>query len=461
MPSRLVLIVGGDGASLNRLTTHLRRRGADVRMLADCGAALEAIQSARPVAGGAPDVHAVLLDPARPGFAADAFREMLRTEHPSLPLLDLPDPEAGPEEVGLLAAAIVQDAGSAPDLTVGLEADEDGFETPLHGYKFEDLNSRSPKMLELFEVIPRVAKTDSAILILGETGTGKELVAAAIHRQSKRADGEFFTINCGALAESLLESELFGHERGAFTGAVRSKKGYFELASGGTLFLDELGTISQAMQVRLLRVLERHEIRRVGGTHQRPVDVRIVAATNSRLEDSVKDGSFREDLYYRLNVVTLRIPPLRERPEDVPLLADVFREKFTKEVGRREVSSFEPGAIRLLKGYGWPGNVRELEHVIERAVIMTRGTQIRAEDFPERLRRTEPRRATSIPNFDLEAPPSNILTRVRSAVEQEYLRRVLKRYRGHLGRAARHAGVNRRTLYNKMQALGLRREDFR
>jgi DNA-binding NtrC family response regulator len=461
VPRRLVLIVGGDGASQHRLTTHLRRRGAEVRTPPDCGAALEAIEAARPEGGGAPDVHAVLLDPERPGFAAQAFREMLRLEHPSLPLLDLPPPDAGPEEVGLLAAAIVQDTGSDPAVGTGLVEEEDGFETPLHGYKFEDLNSRSPKMLELFEVIPRVAQTDSAVLIMGETGTGKELVAAAIHRQSKRAHGEFFTINCGALTESLLESELFGHERGAFTGAVRSKKGYFELASGGTLFLDELGTISHAMQVRLLRVLERHEIRRVGGTHQRPVDVRIVAATNARLEESVKDGSFREDLYYRLNVVTMRIPPLRERPEDVPLLADVFREKFAKEVGRREVSSFEPTAIRLLKAYNWPGNVRELEHVIERAVIMTRGTRIRGEDFPERLRRTEARRSTSIPSFDIEEPLSNIVTRVRSAVEQEYLRRVLKRYKGHLGRAARHAGVNRRTLYNKMQSFGLRREDFR
>ena len=432
-----------------------------MRSVADCGAALEAIEAERPSEGGDPDVHAVLLDPERPSFAVDAFREMLRTEHPSLPLLDVPGPEAGPEEVGLLAAAIVQDADSDPALATGLEPDADGFETPLHGYKFEDLNSRSPKMLELFDVIPRVAQSDSAILILGETGTGKELVAAAIHRQSKRADGEFFTINCGALTESLLESELFGHERGAFTGAVRSKKGYFELASGGTLFLDELGTISHAMQVRLLRVLERHEIRRVGGTHQRPVDVRIVAATNARLEDAVRDGSFREDLYYRLNVVTLRIPPLRDRPEDVPLLADVFREKFAREVGRREVSSFEPAAIRLLKNYAWPGNVRELEHVIERAVIMTRGTRISADDLPERLRRAGPRRSTSIPNFDIEEPLSNIVMRVRSAVEHEYLRRVLKRYRGHLGRAARHAGVNRRTLYNKMQTFGLRREDFR
>jgi DNA-binding NtrC family response regulator len=315
-------------------------------------------------------------------------------------------------------------------------------------------------MLELFDLIPRFAQTDSPVLIVGETGTGKELVAAAIHRQSRRSHGEFFTINCGALTETLLESELFGHEQGAFTGAIRTKKGYFELASGGTLFLDELGTVSPAMQVKLLRVLQQMEIRRVGGTELKKVDVRIVAATNASLEDAVAEGTFREDLYYRLNVVQVSIPPLRDRQEDIPLLAEVFRGTFAQALRRPEVTGFDRAALARLTSYSWPGNVRELENVIERALILTAGPLLTEADLPERLKRGEARR-TAVPGFDLEEPLLSVVQRVKNAVEREYLKRVLRRYRGHLGRAAEHAGVNRRTLYSKMRAHGLQREDYR
>ena len=340
------------------------------------------------------------------------------------------------------------------------DRDEELFETPLHGFKFEDLTSRNPRMIELFKMIPRVAKTGSPVLIVGETGTGKELVAAAIHRHSRRHDSEFFTLNCGALTDTLLESELFGHERGAFTGAHRSKKGYFELASGGSLFLDELGTISSAMQVKLLRVLERMEVRPVGGAGLVKVDVRIIAATNATLEDEVAAGTFREDLYYRLNVVQIQLPPLRERPEDVPLLGEIFRHKFAADQGRGDLQGFSPGAIRLLQSYAWPGNVRELENVVERAVIMTTGPFLSERDFPERLRRSQTKR-TAIPTFDLDEPLPTVVDRLKSSVEKEYLRRVLRKYRGHMGKVSEHAGLNRRTLYNKMQVYGLSRDDFR
>ncbi len=452
-----VLIVGRSGTTTTRLRAHLSRRGILVRGAPDCGAAMEALR---------PGVFdAVVLDVQGAGFAAVAFREMLQSDYRGMPVLELPADDAGPEDVGLLSAALEQEIREARTRaeksdSPATEEGEDTFETPLHGFKFEDLTSRSPRMIELFKMIPRIAKTGSPALIVGETGTGKELVAAAIHRHSPRRDAEFFTLNCGALTDTLLESELFGHERGAFTGAHRSKKGYFELASGGTLFLDELGTISSAMQVKLLRVLERMEVRPVGGADLVKVDVRIVAATNASLEDGVASGTFREDLYYRLNVVQIQLPPLRDRPEDVPLLGEIFRRKFSADQGRSDIQGFSPGAIRLLQAYAWPGNVRELENVVERAVILSAGPFLSEGDFPERLRRTQARR-TSIPTFDVDEPLPTVVDRLRSTVEREYLRRVLRKYRGHMGKVSDHAGLNRRTLYNKMQVYGLNRDDFR
>jgi DNA-binding NtrC family response regulator len=349
--------------------------------------------------------------------------------------------------------------GAPPGAPDDAEVSAPGSDAIVEGYKFEDLTSRNPRMLELFELIPRVARTDSPVLIHGETGTGKELVAAAIHRQSRRKSGPFFTVNCGALTETLLESELFGHEKGAFTGAYRRKEGYFELANRGTLFLDELGTISPAMQVKLLRVLERMEVRRVGGADLVKVDVRIVAATNARLEDAVAAGTFREDLYYRVNVVQLALPPLRERPEDVPILANLFRAKCAEKQGR-DVQGFDRTALRLLVEYPWPGNVRELQNVVERAVIMAAAPFIQERDLPERLRRTAAKKL-SMPTFDAEETLTSVLRRLETGVEREYLKRVLRKYHGHLGRTAEHAGLNRRTLYNKLREHGLRKEDFR
>ena len=460
MPRPIVLIVGGRGATATRLRAQLSRRGLRVRNAADCGTALELLSEARERAaeGRGPAFGAVILDTDGAGVGAGAFRELLDHEFPGVSLQELPAEHAGPEDVGLLVAALEQEIREQRGRRSDDEAED--YETPLHGYKFEDLNSRSPAMLDLFRLIPRFAQTDSPVLIVGETGTGKELVAAAIHRQSKRRDGEFFTINCGALTESLLESELFGHEQGAFTGATRTKKGYFELADGGTLFLDELGTISPAMQVKLLRVLQQMEVRRVGGDELLDVDVRIVAATNASLEDAVAEGTFREDLYYRLNVVQVSIPPLRDRPEDIPLLAEVFRTKFSASFGRPDIVGIDRKATSRLKDYGWPGNVRELENVIERAVILSRGPELTEDDLPERLKRAEAKR-TSVPSFDLDEPLLAVVTRVQSAVEREYLKRLLRRYRGHVGQAAEHAGINRRTLYTKLQAHGIRREDYR
>ena len=457
MSATTILWVGRGGLPV-ALKAHCKRRGYRVRSVTDCGDALETLREHQP--------RAVVLDVEGAGYGAPAFREMLRADHPGLLLLEVPAAAMSPEDVGLFTAeldrALGDGPGGDPDRRPERPADAEAplsGSAPIAGYKFEDLTSRNPRMIELFGLIPRLARTDSPVLIHGETGTGKELVAAAIHRQSRRKDGPFFTVNCGALTDTLLESELFGHERGSFTGAYRRKEGYFELAHRGTLFLDELGTISAAMQVKLLRVLEKMEVRRVGGSELVKVDVRIVAATNARLEDAVAAGTFREDLYYRVNVVQLVLPPLRERPEDVPILADLFRRKFAEKQGR-EVAGFERAAERLLVEYPWPGNVRELQNVVERAVIMASGDAIQEKDLPERMRRPAARKP-SVPSFDAEDTLDAVLERLSGAVEREYLRRVLRKYRGHLGRTADHAGLNRRTLYNKMHEHGLRKEDFR
>jgi len=248
-------------------------------------------------------------------------------------------------------------------------------------YARHNIIGSAPAMKWVFEVIDQVAPSRATVLITGESGTGKELVAAAIHQRSPRANGPFVKVHCAALAESLLESELFGHERGAFTGAVARREGRFSLADGGTLFLDEIGEISPSIQVKLLRFLQEHEFERVGGDRSIEVDVRVIAATNRDLAQRVKDGRFREDLYYRLNVVTLEMPPLRERKSDIPALAQFFFERFVKENGK-QLEGFTVEALDLLTRHDWPGNVRELENAVERAVVMAQGPRVEARHLP-------------------------------------------------------------------------------
>ncbi len=251
-------------------------------------------------------------------------------------------------------------------------------------YRFSNIIGRSRAMQEIFALIERVARTSSTVLLEGESGTGKELIARAIHYDSPRSSSRFLSVNCGALPENLLESELFGHVRGSFTGAVRDKKGLFREAGGGTLFLDEIGEMSPAMQVKLLRALQDKRIRKVGGTQEESVDTRIIAATNQDLKERISQGDFREDLYYRINVIPIRLPPLRERREDIPLLVDFFIKKYSKEMGVAE-RRISVEAMRILEGYSWPGNVRELENVIERALALATDEAITAEDIPEYL----------------------------------------------------------------------------
>ncbi|MEM6792540.1 MAG: sigma-54 dependent transcriptional regulator [Acidobacteriota bacterium] len=251
-------------------------------------------------------------------------------------------------------------------------------------YQFSNIIGRSQKMQEIFSLIERVARTSSTVLIRGESGTGKELIARAVHFQSPRAERRFLSINCGALPENLLESELFGHERGAFTGAVREKKGLFQEAHEGTLFLDEIGEMTPPMQVKLLRALQERRIRRVGGTREEPVDVRIIAATNQDLAERIDSGDFREDLFYRINVIPVHLPSLRQRREDVPLLVDFFLKKFSEQMGLT-TKPITVEALRALESYHWPGNVRELENTIERALALSTEERLTTRDLPAQL----------------------------------------------------------------------------
>jgi len=295
-------------------------------------------------------------------------------------------------------------------------------------------------MAELLEMISYVAPTEATVLVTGESGTGKELVAEALHSNSERNSGPFVKVNCAALAESLLESELFGHEKGAFTGADRHRDGKFVQADGGTLFLDEIGETTPAMQVKLLRVLQEGELQRVGGEKTVTVDVRIIAATNRDLEQEVQNGSFREDLYYRLNVVTLIVPPLRERDNDVELLVDHFVAIFAQK-NRRRVDAITPSCMKLLRSYPWPGNVRELENAIERGIILMRGEQLTEKSLPLSIQKFG-----ADPVKDNSDKPASLQDAEKALIAQ-----TLKETHGNKSEAARRLGITRKTLQNKLQ----------
>ncbi len=299
----------------------------------------------------------------------------------------------------------------------------------------------SPPMLELLDMVGYVAPTEATVLVAGESGTGKELVAESLHLNSDRKDGPFIKVNCAALAESLLESELFGHEKGAFTGADRRREGKFLQADGGTLFLDEIGDTSQAMQVKLLRVLQEQELQRVGGEETLKVDVRIIAATNRNLEEEVNNGNFREDLYYRLNVVMITVPPLRERQGDIPQLVEHFVEIFA-EKNRRTVEMITSHCMELLVNYPWPGNVRELENAIERGVILMRGDQLSEKSLPLSIQKQEAPHISVFP----EEKPSSLFE-----VEKQMILQTLEETDGNKSEAARRLGITRKTLQNKLQ----------
>ncbi len=327
-------------------------------------------------------------------------------------------------------------------------------------YSFHNMVSKSPRMRRVFDLIEQVGPLGSTVLIQGETGTGKELVAQALHAaDASRRSGPWVALNCAALTESLLESELFGHERGAFTGADKRKKGKFEQADGGTLFLDEIGDVSPSMQAKLLRVLNSGTFERVGGTETLKVDCRIIAASNKRLEDEVKSGRFRSDLYYRLKVITIELPPLRERTEDIPLLAEHFLEKLSTK-STPPVTDIGHEAMQALLDHRWPGNVRELENAIKAAVAMADGTIIHRNALPATIA-PEPNRRRAASLIDVDRPLPDVADALVSRVEREYFTRLLVKYKGNVARCARHSGLSRRSVTQKLQKYELDRTTFR
>jgi two-component system, NtrC family, response regulator AtoC len=308
-------------------------------------------------------------------------------------------------------------------------------------YKLHDMISKNEKMLEIFDLARTVAKSSSTVLIQGESGTGKELLARAIHDESPRREAPFISVSCASLTESLLESELFGHEKGAFTGANAIKRGKLELAQDGTLFLDEIGDISLKLQMDLLSVLEQREFRRVGGSDLIAISSRILAATNRDLKRAIEEGRFRTDLYYRLNVISIHIPPLRERREDIPLLVEHFIEKFNIEMGK-QIRGVGEGAMRILMDNDWPGNARELRNVIERAVVVAKGNVITESDI-------------SLPSA---AGSTNHRTKSLEEIEKEHIRVVLNENQWNIVRSAQTLGIDRVTLYNKIKKFDLKKE---
>ncbi|RKZ05429.1 sigma-54-dependent Fis family transcriptional regulator [bacterium] len=312
---------------------------------------------------------------------------------------------------------------------------------------FKEIIGKSEEIQKVFNLVDKVADTDSTILICGESGTGKELIAKAIHYRSSRANKPFVSINCGALPENLLESELFGHVKGSFTGAIRDKEGLFKVASGGTFFLDEVGETSPAIQVKLLRVLQEREIIPVGGTKPIKVDVRLIAATNADLEKEVKDDRFRADLYYRLNVIPINLPPLRDRRDDIPLLIDHFLKIATQKTGKVKEVSKE--AMECMVNYDWPGNVRELENIIERAVILEETDEITLDSLPEKIRNK------SVGTKKIVMQKAQVTL---EELEKEYLISVLEETNWQKKKASSILGINASTLYRKIQRYGLKRE---
>jgi len=300
-------------------------------------------------------------------------------------------------------------------------------------FQFEGIIAKSPKMLKIIELIKTVAPTNATILIIGNTGTGKEVIARAIHHQSPRRNKPFIATSCAALPESLLESELFGHEKGSFTGAMERKKGKFEAGDKGTLFLDEIGEINANTQIHLLRALEEKKITRVGGNEEINVDVRVIAATNRNLKASIKQEKFREDLYYRLNVVTIDLPPLKDRMEDILPLAEHFLKKYAGENNKR-IKNFSDDVVKFMLNYSWPGNVRELENMIERGVILAKNTAINLDELPQDI-----------------IHPTPVEGKTVEAVTRNHIINVLEETKGNISKAAEILGVRRMTLYNKLK----------
>jgi two-component system response regulator PilR (NtrC family) len=458
VPPPIKLLVVEDEPGLRQMLDILfRREGYAVVTAAGCKPALEAISSApQPFPAivtdlSMPDGSGLDVLAAAKGRSAST-QVVLLTAHSTIEnaieamRLGAYDFVAKPFEAAELAALI----GKAIEKHA-IVTENQRLRAQVSHIGTGELLGRSPAMRKLLDMVERIAKTRTTVLITGESGTGKERIARTIHERSERASGPFLVINCGALPEALMESELFGHEKGAFTGAAGKSLGLFREADGGTVLLDEVGELPLGLQVKLLRVLQERAVRPVGAAQEVPVDVRVLAATNRDVEADVQAAKFRQDLYYRLNVIRLTLPPLRERAEDIPLLAERFVSRFAAEMGK-EVAGFTADALRLLSSYGFPGNVRELENVIERAVALTGTRVIGLGDLPESISGHAGAPAQAL----LELPPQGLnLDDVLNEAERRLLVAALERSGGVRKRAAELLGITFRSLRYRLQKQGL------
>jgi nitrogen regulation protein NR(I) len=458
-----VLIVDDELNIRRVLAAMLKREGYDVTTAADGEQALAVLQKT--------PVHVVVTDLVMPRLGGLDLLRRTSADFPDVPVIVITAHGTVDSAVQALKAGAFdyitkpfEQAELAKVIAKATRAHE--FETRnVHGAATDGerpLVGASSAMRQVYDIVARVADSPSTVLITGESGTGKELVARELHRASARRDKPLIKVNCAAIPKDLVESELFGYEKGAFTGAVGSKPGRFELADGGTLFLDEIGEIPVEMQVKLLRALQESEFERVGGIKTIRVDVRLIAATNQDLERLIEAGRFREDLYYRLNVVPIALPPLRDRREDVPVLVQHFLEKYNRRLGKK-VERLEDEAMQLLLGYPWPGNIRELENLMERSVLFADEPVIRAHALPDALRERAPAAAPALASVAPIAAltPSGVsmkesVRHAQAELEKELITRALDETGGNVTRAAKRLQISRKSLQVKMKELGLR-----
>lgn len=460
------ILVVDDEANLRKvLSAMLRREGFSVLTAADGAEALALLASHR--------VDVLLTDLRMPQLDGMALLERTHAEYPGTPVVMLTahgtvDTAVTAMKLGAFdyltkpfdkeeLQVVMQKAAASADLSLSEPSEADDGRFGVVG--------NSSVLQDVFRTIDKVAPSPSTVLVTGESGTGKELIARALHERSPRSEKPFIRINCAAIPRELMESELFGYEQGAFTGAVGSKPGRFELADEGTLFLDEIGEIPLEMQVKLLRALQESEFERVGGVTTTRVDVRLVAATNQDLAQLVRDGAFREDLYYRLNVVPIVLPPLRDRRDDIPLLAHHFLKKYNERLGKT-VEAVDEGALSLLKGYAWPGNIRELENVMERAILFAENHTITADELPDQVRSPDAPAEAAVSQSSQDLTPTGpvgplkeIVRQHTETVEKDLIRRALDETGGNVTKAARRLEISRKSLQNKMKELGLRDGD--
>jgi DNA-binding NtrC family response regulator len=455
MNRRKVLVIDDDASLRRVMEIQLEEIGCDVVAVASGNDALAVLEEIAPAL--------VITDLRIPGMSGMELLKLLRADHPEITVIMV-------TAYGTVRTAVeAMKAGAYDYLTKPIDYDElalvvtralehrqllDEVRNLRHTldekYGFESIIGRSKVLLRVLEMTSRVAQTDSIALIRGETGTGKELLAKAIHQNSRRKNGPFVTINCGAIPGNLLESELFGHTKGAFTGAIAAKKGRVETADGGTLFLDEIGELPVDLQVKLLRLIQQGEIEKVGASEPSKIDVRIIAATHRNLQAMIEDGTFREDLYYRLAVIPLELPPLRERIEDVPELVQHLFLKSKQKHDRTELHLPE-SLTAGFSNYDWPGNIRELENVIERLVVLAVGDKISADDLPEFLKR-----GSSLPDLiRLDLSPQGISL---EAIEKDLIIKALKKFNWNQTQAAKYLDISRRTLNYRMEKHGIRKD---